>query len=412
MQELPQVAAADAPVTRLPMRHRVLHLALNWGVFSLCYPLANFLAHRQQAGRSLALGIDAAIPFVPWMVLPYASSGLFFTLLFFAVRTPEQLRVASRRLLLATCIACLVFVVMPARFGPVRPAVDGAITALLFDWLALVDQPYNQFPSLHVAYCVVFWLTLAPLCRGVLRIALAGWLLLVGASTVFTWQHHLLDVGGGLLLGVLVARLVRPGATRRHGVTFYYAIAASLLALVGVGVFGSWLAAYGAACLLLVAASYRARRADFLRKHAGRHPWSAWLLFWPYLAGYRLTWLLVRWRERRKPAFTEHAPGLWIGRRLGRAEAMQLPPGCAVIDLCGELSEAAALRGPDYLYFPLLDLQAPRPAQLRQVLAAVAQAHGAGRPVFIHCAMGYSRSRLIARLYLRKLQSCRSRSIS
>ncbi|WP_312519733.1 phosphatase PAP2 family protein [Massilia sp.] len=394
------------------MRHRLLHLALNWAVFSLCYPLANLLAHRQQTARSLAVALDGAVPFVPWMVLPYASSGLLFTLLFFAVRTHEQLRVASRRLLLATCLACLVFVMMPARFGFERPAVDGWLTAALFSWLDLVDQPYNQFPSLHVAYCVIFWLTFKPLCGGALGIALAGWLLLVGASTVFTWQHHLLDVGGGLLLGLLVAWLVRPGTTRRHGVTFYYAIGAALLALVGVGALGNWLAAYGVACLLLVAAAYHARRADFLRKQAGRHPLRAWLLFWPYLAGYRLTWMLVRWRERRKPAFTQQVPGLWVGRRLSRVEAALLPPGCAVIDLSAELPESIALRGAGYRHFPLLDLQAPQPGQLRQVLAAVADVHGAGKPVYIHCAMGYSRSRLVARLYLRKLQTCRSRSIS
>ena len=175
---------------------------------------------------------------------------------------------------------------------------------------------------------------------------------------------------------------------------------------------GNWLAAYGAACLLLVAAAYHARRGDFLRKQAGRHPLRAWLLFWPYLAGYRLTWMLVRWRERRKPAFTQQAPGLWVGRRLSRIEAALLPPGCAVIDLSAELPESAALRGAGYRHFPLLDLQAPRPGQLRQVLAAVADVHGAGKPVYIHCAMGYSRSRLVARLYLRKLQTCRSRSIS
>ncbi|RLM49971.1 hypothetical protein DVK02_17545, partial [Halobellus sp. Atlit-31R] len=170
-----------------------------------------------------------------------------------------------------------------------------------------------------------------------LRLALSGWLLLVAASTVFTWQHHLLDVGGGLLLGLLVARVVRPGTTRRHTVSFYYAIAACLLVVAGVAAVASWVAAYAAACLLLVAVAYGARHADFLRKRAGRHPFRSWLLFWPYLAGYRLTWMLVRWRERRRPAFTQQAPGLWIGRRLSRAEALRLPPGCDVIDLCCEL---------------------------------------------------------------------------
>lgn len=394
------------------MRLRWLHLLLNWGVFGLCYPLANLLAQQRGVTRSLALTLDGAIPFVPWMVVPYALSGLFFTLVFLVAPTAEALRVMSRRLLLATVAGCLVFVAVPARFSLVRPPVDDMLPAALFHWLDLVDQPYNQFPSLHVAYCLVFWLALRPVCRPVLRPLLAACLLLVGASTVFTWQHHLLDVLGGLLLGAVAVLTVRPGATRRHTIAFNYTLMAGVLLLTGVGALGSPVAAYAAASLLLVAAAYHARRADFLRKHDGRHRLATWLLFWPYLIGYRLTWLLVRLRHRGRPAFTQHAPGLWIGRCLSGAEAARLPAGCHVIDLCCELPEAALLRRRDYHHFPLLDMQAPRRDQLRTILAAVAQLRAQGRPVYIHCAMGYSRSRLIARLILRKQTACPSRSTS
>jgi hypothetical protein len=99
--------------------------------------------------------------------------------------------------------------------------------------------------------------------------------------------------------------------------------------------------------MLLVAAAYRFRRADFLCKKSGRHPLLVWLLFWPYLAGYRLTWLLVRLRERRQPPLTQQAPGLRVGRRLSHAEAVLLPPGCHVIDLCAELPEVASIRHRD-----------------------------------------------------------------
>ena len=392
------------------MGQRWWHLALNGLVFSVCYPLANLLAHQQNTRRSFALASDAAVPFIAWMALPYLTSGLFFILVFFAMRTPEQLRVASRRLLLATVAGCLVFVIAPARVSLIRPAVTDALPAALFGWLDLVDQPYNQFPSLHVAYCLIFWLALRPLCGGLGKAALAGWLLLVGASTVFTWQHHLLDVAGGIVLGVAAALAIRPGATRAQTIAFHYLMMAGLV-LFGALALGSWMAAYAAVSLLLVAAAYRARRAGFLGKQAGRHRLRAWLLFWPYLAGYRLTWMLVRLRERRRPAFRQAAPGLWIGRRLSRAEAGLLPPDCHVIDLCTELPETPPLRTA-YSHIPLLDLHAPRPGQLRAVLGAIAQQHAAGRPVYVHCAMGYSRSALIARLYLRKHPPCRSRSTS
>ncbi len=407
MRPNPQQARLLAGSAALPAR--LTHLVLNWLVFALCYPLGNELAARQQVRRSLAFSLDLHIPFLPWMILPYATSGVFFTLVFFLVRTPEQLRVASRRLLAATVLGSMVFALFPARFSLTRPALDGAL-ALLYGGLDLVDQPYNQFPSLHVAYCVIFWLALAPQARDGLRALLGAWLALIVASTVFTWQHHMVDVAGGLTLGLVAALLVRPGRTRRHTVAFYYAIGTGVLLLAGAWALRSWLLAYVAACLALVALAYWRRQADFLGKQGGRHGLASWLLYWPYLAGYRLTWAAVLLRERHRPAFVRHDGQLWVGRRLTEREARQLPPNCWVIDLSCELPETPSLRHERYRHVPLLDLHAPKGAQIRAVLALLEVCDRAGQPVYLHCAMGYSRSRFIARLYERKKLRCHSRS--
>ncbi len=381
-------------------------------MFILCYPLANHLAQQAQVRRSFALGLDAAVPFVPWMIVPYASSGLVFTLVFFRVRTAEQLRVVSRRLMLATVAGTLVFAFIPARFSRARPIVEDALPAALFRWLDMVDLPYNQLPSLHVAYSVILWFALAPLMKGGVRALLGALLLMVGASATLTWQHHLADLAAGLVLGAVCAFVVQPGHTRRHTVAFHYALASGVLLLVGVFVLRSWILGYAAASLFLVAYAYLVRRAGFLFKRDGRHALVAWLLYWPYLTGYRLTWFLVLLRERRHPALTQHGPNLWFGRRLTEAEARVLPVRCHVIDLCAELPEATSLRGQRYSSFPLFDLQAPRPSELRQVLDALDRLQRAGEPVYVHCAMGYSRSRLINRLHTRKHPPCRYRSTS
>ena len=409
MLALRQIVGTRPPGRGVPALCRLRHLVFNWLVFIVCYPLANHLAQRARVSRDFAIGLDAAIPFVPWMIIPYASAGLLFTLAFFVMRTPEQLRALSRRLSLTTVTGTIFFVLVPGRFTSVHPPATAGLSALLFEGLALVDAPYNQLPSLHVAYCLILWAALRPLCSGGARILLGGWLLLVGASTVFTWQHHLADVGAGLLLGAASGLTVRHGDTRRHAVAFHYALAAGLT-LAGALAWRSWLLADIAASLSLVALMYRARRADCLFKRAGGHPLSAWLLYWPYLAGYRLTWALVLLRERGRPALANLAPGVWTGRRLTTAEACRLPADCHVIDLCAELPEVRALRGRRYRYLPLLDLQAPRPSQLRAVLAALERHRHAGEPVYVHCAMGYSRSRLIARLHTRKHSTWRSPS--
>ncbi len=381
-------------------RRRGLYFLVNALAFSVCYPLANWAAHERGAGRHLVTALDGALPFLPWMIIPYLSSGLFFALGFAWVRDGDALRVLGARLLLATVCASLVFVLYPLQFSLSRPAVAPSLPAALFRYLALVDRPYNQLPSLHVAYCVIFWAALRRRLRHRLaRAALAGWLLLVALSTLFTYQHHLLDVPAGAALGLAAVWLVRPGAARA-GVAFYYLMAAAALWLVGVLVL-DWLASsYVVASLLLVSLAYWRADRHFLHKRAGRFPLWVWLLYAPYLAGYRLAWHGVRWHGRARPPLLRMAPGLWVGRRLDDAEAALLPADCTVIDLANELSVTPALRAHRMHHFPLLDLRPPPPEVVAHIVALIARETAAGRTVYLHCAMGYSRSIFIANHYL------------
>lgn len=380
---------------------QLVHLIINAVVFGLCYTLTNHAAQAAQVQRSLALPFEQAIPFLPWMIVPYASSGPMLVLAFFMVGKGEALRVFSRRLMLATVAAGVVFAWFPAHFPVVRPEPGNALLQLAYSLLDATDRPYNQFPSLHIAYSVLLWLALRPaIASRAWRAVLACWLLLLGASTLLTWQHTLADIVGGIALAILVCQAVRPGATARSSVAFYYAIMAGM-ALGAAGIFApAWPWLYLATSLALVALAYARRNADFLCKEQGRHPAWIWLLFWPYLAGYAATWLLVRWRHRGQAPFASAAEGLLIGRRLSAGEAQQLPPGCSIIDLSAELSETSALRHTRYRHFPLLDLHAPTRAQIRNIIAAIHAERTQGHPVYLHCAMGYSRSLFIARIYL------------
>ena len=389
---------------------RLRHLLLNVLAFALCYPSANLLARQAASVRHLALPWETAIPFLPWMILPYMSSGLWFCLVFFMVRSQNQLRILSQRLLLATVLASLVFVFFPLQFSWPRPAMQAGAWSALYDVLAWMDQPYNQLPSLHVAYCILFWQTLRLQLppHGVGRILLAGALSLTAISTLFTYQHHLLDVAGGILLALFCMRTIVIDAKEAQ-VSFYYLMLAGILLVLGqpgiADIAGlphwlSWLAIYLVCSLLLVALAYWRRDRYFLRKTAGRHPWWIWLLYAPYLSGYRLTWLAVVWRERRKPVVLRLTPQLWVGRRLGRHETSHLPAGCSIIDLANELSETASLRQLSYWHCPLQDLVAPPPEAIQAILQHLRQEIADGKIVYLHCAMGYSRCILLAKLFM------------
>jgi membrane-associated phospholipid phosphatase/rhodanese-related sulfurtransferase len=408
-RDLP-VGAHTADQADLAATARWIPLGLNALLFAVCYPASNYLGQlrqEQSAVASVVMAWERALPFLPWMVVPYMTSGLLFALSFLLVRGRGELSALSRRAAFATIVACLIFAAFPLRFELTRPVVDAALPGWLFAQLSLVDRPYNQLPSLHVAYCVIFWPALRTVARAAWqRAALAGLLLLVAISTVFSYQHHVLDVLGGALLGILAIRLM-PAPTAdapvRKPVSFVYAVLAALSLLAWLAL-GGWWWVYLGASLMLVARAYHSRAADFLRKRDGRYPLWIWCLYAPYLAGYLLTWQLVRLRERHRPPFVHLGGGLWVGRRLTNDEAAKLPADCVVIDLANELSETPALRQHAYRHFPLLDLDKPTMQSASHIIDAIAAYARDARPIYLHCAMGYRRSREIARLYQEQCQ--------
>ena len=319
------------------LKQRVL--ALVW--FSLLFT-TSYLASLSMAAKqalpyvltdgavtnSLQLPFEHHMPFIPLFILPYLSSGLLLAWLFLRKQTAAQLRLLSQRFNLTTLFAACCFMLWPSRFAFDTPALDAYWLAEqlqpLFALLYSLDDRYNQCPSLHVAYALLAWLAVtAELKTAWQRGLLALWLILLMSSTLLIYQHHLLDLVGAAVLVSLVCWLV-PTAQPQQGV--FYLTTALLSLLLGLYLWwlfeesqywryaalaSSWYLALS--CLLVSQAHWRADR-QFLHKKNGRHPWWIWLLYAPYLLGYRLTWLAVLWRERKNPAFTEFAPE-FMGRQ-------------------------------------------------------------------------------------------------
>lgn len=380
----------------------MLSLAVNSLVFGALYSWTNWLAEKTHV-IALPPGLfGRSVPFVAWTVLPYFSSGLAFALAFLVTAERRQLRLLSQRTLLVTALAAACFALMPLRFPLARPVVDDALPAVLFSMLDGFDRPFNQLPSLHAAYAVLFWPNLRAACRtGTQRLLVAVWLLLLIASALFTWQHNPVDLIAGAALGIAAQWLIRRPLHGARAVSFFYGLAGATVIVLLAWPLRSLLAAWFGASLLLVAFAYARRDAGFLHKRDGRHPAWAWTCYAPYLAGYWLSWQFMRLARRQHPPLVQCAPQLWAGRRLGNAEADLLPRDCHVIDLSCELGEIAALRGARYLYVPLLDLHAPNVSVLRRLRQTIADLRSHGSPVFIHCAMGLARSRLVVRIVTR-----------
>ena len=195
--------------------NRFKHLGLALAIFYLLYNLTTvysvslYTRYPSQI-YNLATPFDKFVPFIPAMIIPYSWSLVLFVVSFFLVRTSTQLSLLSYRLILTTIFACLIFYLYPARFSFNRSIPDDW-TQFGYQFLQLVDKPFNQLPSLHVSYAMLLgvslWDVVASKKRWIsaaYRLLLTGICTLIALSTVLTYQHHLLDMFGGVVLAVTV----------------------------------------------------------------------------------------------------------------------------------------------------------------------------------------------------------------
>lgn len=142
------------------------------------------------------------IPFVPLMIIPYMSINLFFVCGPFMCQSRNELRVFAQRITLAIFVAGACFLLIPLRFSAARPQPSGW-TGPIFRFLYVCDQPFNLFPSLHIAFRTILAALYDKHTKGMNRLATHIWFVLIGFSTLLTYQHHFVDILGGFALAAI-----------------------------------------------------------------------------------------------------------------------------------------------------------------------------------------------------------------
>ena len=400
---------------RRPWAEAVLSSAALSLLFAFVYGECNALASRRTDLGMCFFAWELRIPFVPALILPYMSIDLFFLASFLLCADRIELRAHTRRIVAAILLAGLAFLVFPLTAGFPRPEVSGWAGSL-FGLLWSFDEPHNLDPSLHVALASLLWPVYArhtpPNTHGWLRWFVHLWFTLIIASPLFTWQHHLLDVVTGAMLGQ-VCMFVFPGwhehvlvrsASANFRVARLYAVGSAVLGILAIAL-GSWfwLLVWPAASLALIAIAYVRGNSSVFRKSGGSLPISTRVVLGPYLCG-AFVWLLI-YRRHGEP-FIEAAPGVYCGRLLTKREALSVRSMgvTGVLDLTAEHPETRAFLEIEYLNVPVLDLTSPSREQFDVAVAFIAQhAHRGG--VYVHCALGISRSVAAVAVYVASRQT-------
>jgi len=260
--------------------------------------------------------------------------------------------------------------------------------------------PFNQAPSLHVSFAIVLWYSMQTQINSLFfKTLLALWFGLIALSTLFVYQHHFIDLPTGALVGFLAVyfisekkenRVLNAFMTPRSlKMALYYLVASALFMLLAFQV--SVLFFYLFLSLFFVSVVYAFGLHEMVSKY-----WFFHLLLLPYYAG---NYLSYRYYKPKLELMVEVKEGVYFGRFPMFEEYTNIKEQGvnAVLNLAWEQPRVEKIN----LYLkrlPLLDQTIPNPKLLHESVLFIEEHKKEG--VFVHCALGLSRSVLVISAWL------------
>jgi len=195
-------ATQAAPTSPRPWKENIFW-ALFLSVFGMgLYLGTNRIVAAMPSSGTFVFPWERWIPLVPIFVLPYWSTDLLYLFGPLFCTSRAEVRAHAARMIFAMVAGCICFVMFPLHLVYPRPHVSG-VFGPLFQLMYYCDRPVNLAPSLHVTEIMLLWVIYCRHSSGWVRSAIQIWLVLVIASTLLVWQHHVIDVITGFLLGVV-----------------------------------------------------------------------------------------------------------------------------------------------------------------------------------------------------------------
>lgn len=168
----------------------------------------------------LTTPLDNAIPFVGWMIIPYASLYFFYPA--GAIIAPKsergrrELIALYQNLFIVSWLVFLVFIFLPTEVTireqiPLDLRNGGGVWGWAYGAsLHKTDMPWNAWPSLHIIQSMLIALTVnywwkGNGTKGLFLRQLILWILwiLLSVSILFTKQHFVFDLISGVIVGIL-----------------------------------------------------------------------------------------------------------------------------------------------------------------------------------------------------------------
>ena len=170
-------------------------------IFAVCYGGASWWTSTLPGPLpSWDFAFEQRVPFVPSAAIVYITITPVLLLAPWLLR--ERTPMFAFALSVETILATVCFLLFPQTVAWQRPPVAN----IAFRLADAMNLSYNNFPSLHVAFAVsAAW--------AYRRVGWWVWAAAVALSTWLMWEHHLVDIVGGVALAMLVMRIAEREST-------------------------------------------------------------------------------------------------------------------------------------------------------------------------------------------------------
>lgn len=384
-----------------------LWMIVSYLIFIFFYKIAGIYASNLESVPSFYFPWEKNIPFISWLVIPYMSSGIFFVIIFFLCKTKESLYILVKQINSITIISSISFFIFPLKFAFEKPEIKNSFLSIFFQFLERMDNSFNQCPSLHISYAVLFVIVFQKEIKSKIKYIFHIWFLLMGLSTVFIYQHHIIDIIFALLLTIFILFIFSEKVNKRNRkIGFIYFLLSFLLFSTGI-IFFNWniILFFPSLTFFLIGKAYIENNSSFIKKE-GKITLYNKIIYFPYLFCYNILWKFFRKYEENP--WKEIAPDIFIGSKLNDRQVKEFisDKKIIIIDLSAEAEENRILKEKgEYYSFPLLDICNFNEKIFLSALEFILGEYknlGKNEKIYIHCLMGYSRSTALGIAFLKK----------
>jgi hypothetical protein len=192
-----------------------LTIPLSYLFFKIFYSVyfgASLLAKLRRPHPDFYFPWEMRLPFLPSWTLVYLSVPLLLLASPFILRTWRTFTPFMVTLTVETLVAGVFFLGLPLAQAYPQRVADGFFGSV-FHLADRLNLDYNKFPSLHIAFAVTAAIVFGRRCGWLGRTLFSAWIVAVFASGVLIHEHQLLDLAGGLVLGLAGVAVVQSRAS-------------------------------------------------------------------------------------------------------------------------------------------------------------------------------------------------------